>query len=65
MKRLSEFKSNDDGYYLRDLQVFLEYVEAEGVVKTIETQDLLFDLIELGKMAVDYAEKMERGGYGD
>lgn len=29
MKRLSEFKTADEGYYLRDLQVFYEYVEAE------------------------------------
>lgn len=65
MKRLIEFKTNDEGYYLRDLQVFLEYLEAEEVVKTTETQELLFDLIELGKMAVDYAAKLERGGYGD
>lgn len=65
MKRLSKFKSNDNGYYLRDLQVFLEYVEAEEIVKSTETQELLFDLIELGKMAVDYAARLERGGYGD
>lgn len=65
MKRLIEFKSAEDGYYLRDLQVFIEYIEAEAVVKTTEAQDLVFDLVELGKMAVDYAAKLERGGYGD
>jgi hypothetical protein len=65
MKRLSEFKTADEGYYLRDLQVFYEYVEAEEIVETIETQELRFDLIEAGKMAVDYAARLERGGYGD
>nr|DAJ26469.1 MAG TPA: hypothetical protein [Caudoviricetes sp.] len=65
MKRLSEFKSADEGYYLRDLQVFLEYAEAEEVVETTEEQEMRFDLIELGKMAVNYAARLERGGYGD
>jgi len=46
MKRLSEFKSADEGYYLRDLQVFLEYAEAEEVVETTEEQEMRFDLIE-------------------
>lgn len=65
MKRLSEFKPDGDGYRLRELKAFLEHVEAEETVRMIETQGLLFDLIELGKMAVDYAERLERGGYGD
>lgn len=49
MKRLSEFRSGEDGYHLSDLQVFYEYVEDEEVVKAIETQDLLLDLIKAGK----------------
>lgn len=35
------------------------------IVETTETQELLFDVIKAGKMAVDYAARFERGGYGD
>lgn len=59
MKRLDEFKSDDDGYRLSELKAFFEYVEAEETVKATETQELLFDLIKAGKMAVFYAEYLK------
>ena len=66
MKRLDEFKSGDDGYRLRDLKAFFEYVEAEDIVKATETQELLFDLIKAGKLGVGYAEFLDEwGGFGD
>lgn len=52
MKRLDEFKSGNNGYRLSDLKAFFEYVEAEEIVETTETKELLSDLIKAGKLAV-------------
>jgi hypothetical protein len=62
MKRLSEFKSGDNGYRLSDLKAFFEYVEAEKIVETTETQELLSDLIKAGKLGVFYAEHLDEWG---
>ena len=62
MKRLDEFKSGDNGYRLSDLKVFFEYVEAEEIVETTETQELLSDLIKAGKLVACYAEHLDEWG---
>lgn len=62
MKRLDEFKSDDDGYRLSELKAFFEHVEAEEIVETAETKELLSDLIKAGKLLVYYAELLKELG---
>lgn len=65
MKRLSEFKSDDDEYRLSDIQRFQDQFTWETKMSWSEFQALIQDLIKSNQLLLDYAEKMERGGYGD
>lgn len=64
MKRLSEFKHNDEEYTLMGIKGFMNQVEFEDL-SWGELQGMIRDFYTAIKLLLDYAEKMERGGYGD
>lgn len=64
MKRLSEFKHSDDEYTLTGMKGFMDQVEFEDL-SWGELQGMIRDFYTAIKLLLDYAEKMERGGYGD
>lgn len=64
MKRLSEFKHNDDEYTLLGIREFRDQIEFENLTWD-ELQGMIRDLYDANELLLDYAEKMERGGYGD
>lgn len=64
MKRLSEFKHSDDEYTLSGIKGFMDQVKFEDLSWN-EVQGMIKDLYDANKLLLDYAEKMERGGYGD
>lgn len=64
MKRLSEFKSGDGEYTLLDIQRFRDQIEFENI-SWGEVQGMIRDLYDANELLLDYAEKLERGGYGD
>ena len=64
MKRLDEFKSGDEEYTLLDIQQFMDQVEFENL-SWDEVQGMIRDFYTAIKLLLDYAAKMERGGYGD
>lgn len=64
MKRLSEFKHNDEDYTLMGIKGFMDQVEFEDL-SWGELQGMIRDFYTAIKLLLDYAEKMERGGYGD
>lgn len=64
MKRLSEFKHNDEDYTLSGIRGFMDQVEFENLSWN-EVQGMIRDLYDANGLLIDYAEKLERGGYGD
>nr|DAX48188.1 MAG TPA: protein of unknown function (DUF5601) [Caudoviricetes sp.] len=64
MKRLSEFKHGDDEYTLSGIRGFMDQIEFENL-SWDELQGMIRDFYTAIKLLLDYAEKMERGGYGD
>ena len=64
MKRLSEFKHSDDEYTLSGIRGFMNQIKFENI-SWGEVQGMIKDLYDANKLLLDYAEKMERGGYGD
>lgn len=64
MKRLSEFKHSDDEYTLSGMKGFMDQIEFENL-SWGEVQGMIKDLYDSNKLLIDYAEKLERGGYGD
>lgn len=64
MKRLSEFKYNDEEYTLSGMRGFMDQIKFENL-SWDEVQGMIRDLYDANKLLLDYAEKMERGGYGD
>lgn len=64
MKRLSEFKHGDDEYTLSGIRGFRDQIEFENLTWD-ELQGMIRDLYDANGLLIDYAEKMERGGYGD
>ena len=64
MKRLSEFKHNDEDYTLMGIQGFMDQIEFENL-SWEELQGMIRDFYTAIKLLLDYAAKLERGGYGD
>lgn len=64
MKRLSEFKHSDDEYTLSGMQGFMDQIKFENI-SWGEVQGMIKDLYEANGLLIDYAAKLERGGYGD
>lgn len=64
MKRLSEFKHNDEEYTLMGIKGFMNQVEFEDL-SWGELKGMIRDLYDANGLLIDYAEKLERGGYGD
>ena len=64
MKRLSEFKHNDEDYTLSGMREFRDQIEFENL-SWDEVQGMIQDMYNAIKLLIDYAEKLERGGYGD
>lgn len=64
MKRLSEFKHDDENYTLSGMQGFRDQIEFENLTWD-ELQGMIKDLYEANQLLIDYAAKLERGGYGD
>lgn len=64
MKRLSEFKHDDENYTLSGIRGFRDQIEFENL-SWDEVQGMIRDLYDATKLLIDYAEKLERGGYGD
>lgn len=64
MKRLSEFKHNDEEYTLSGMRGFMDQIEFENI-SWGEVQGMIKDLYDANQLLLDYAEKLERGGYGD
>ena len=64
MKRLSEFKHNDDEYTLSGIRGFRDQIEFENL-SWDEVQGMIRDFYTAIELLIDYAEKLERGGYGD
>lgn len=64
MKRLSEFKHNDDEYTLSGIRGFRDQIEFENLTWD-ELQGMIRDFYTAIELLLDYAEKLERGGYGD
>lgn len=64
MKRLSEFKHNDEDYTLMGIKGFMDQIEFENL-SWDEVQGMIRDLYDATKLLIDYAAKLERGGYGD
>lgn len=64
MKRLSEFKHNDEDYTLMGIKGFMDQVEFENLSWN-ELQGMIRDFYTAIELLLDYATKMERGGYGD
>lgn len=64
MKRLSEFKHSEEEYTLLDIQRFRDQIEFENI-SWGEVLGLIKDLYDANELLIDYAAKMERGGYGD
>lgn len=64
MKRLSEFKYNDEDYTLLGIKGFMDQVEFENL-SWDELQGMIRDFHTAINLLLDYSAKMERGGYGD
>lgn len=64
MKRLSEFKHNDEDYTLSGIRGFMDQIKFEDLSWN-ELQGMIRDFYTAIKLLLDYAAKMERGGYGD
>lgn len=64
MKRLSEFKHNGEDYTLSGIRGFRDQIEFENLTWG-EVQGMIKDLYDANQLLLDYAEKLERGGYGD
>lgn len=64
MKRLSEFKHGDDEYTLSGIRGFRDQIEFENLTWD-ELQGMIRDFYTAIELLLDYAAKMERGGYGD
>lgn len=64
MKRLSEFKHSEEEYTLTGIQRFMDQVEFENL-SWEELQGMIRDFYTAIELLIDYAAKMERGGYGD
>lgn len=64
MKRLSEFQHSDGEYTLLDIQRFRDQIEFENI-SWGEVQGMIRDLYDANELLLDYAAKLERGGYGD
>lgn len=64
MKRLSEFKHNGEDYTLTGMKGFMDQIEFENL-SWDEVQGMIRDLYDANGLLIDYAEKLERGGYGD
>ena len=64
MKRLSEFKHNDEDYTLSGMRRFRDQIEFENL-SWGEVQGMIKDLYDANGLLIDYAAKLERGGYGD
>lgn len=64
MKRLSEFKHSEEEYTLSGMQGFMDQIKFENI-SWGEVQGMIKDLYDANKLLLDYAEKLERGGYGD
>lgn len=64
MKRLSEFKHSEEEYTLTGMKGFMAQIEFENL-SWDEVQGMIRDLYDANKLLIDYAEKLERGGYGD
>lgn len=64
MKRLSEFKRSDGDYTLLDIQRFMGQVEFENLSWN-DVQGMIQDLYNANGLLIDYAARLERGGYGD
>lgn len=64
MKRLSEFKHNGEDYTLSGIRGFMDQVEFENL-SWKELQGMIRDFHTAIKLLLDYAAKLERGGYGD
>lgn len=64
MKRLSEFKHSDEEYTLLGIQRFMDQIKFEDLSWN-ELQGMIRDFHTAIELLLDYAAKMERGGYGD
>ncbi|WP_347299065.1 hypothetical protein [Dolosigranulum savutiense] len=64
MKRLSEFKHSEEEYTLLDIQRFRDQIEFENI-SWGEVLGLIKDLYDANELLIDYAARLERGGYGD
>lgn len=64
MKRLSEFKHSDEEYTLSGMKQFRDQIEFEHL-SWDEVQGMIQDLYTANGLLIDYAAKLERGGYGD
>lgn len=64
MKRLSEFKHSDEEYTLSGMKQFRDQIEFENLSWN-DVQGMIRDLYDANGLLIDYAEKLERGGYGD
>lgn len=64
MKRLIEFKHSDDEYTLSGMREFRDQIEFEGL-SWDDVQGMIQDLYNANGLLIDYAAKLERGGYGD
>ena len=64
MKRLSEFKHSDEEYTLSGMKQFRDQIEFENLSWN-DVQGMIKDLYEANGLLIDYAARLERGGYGD
>ncbi|QTJ49207.1 hypothetical protein FE331_00535 [Dolosigranulum pigrum] len=64
MKRLSEFKHSEEEYTLTGIKGFRDQIEFEDL-SWGELQGMIKDLYEANGLLIDYAARLERGGYGD
>lgn len=64
MKRLSEFKHSDDEYTLSGIKGFMDQIKFEDLSWN-ELQGMIRDFYTAIKLLLDYAARLERGGYGD
>lgn len=64
MKRLSEFKHSDEEYTLSGMKQFRDQIEFENL-SWDDVQGMIQDLYNANGLLIDYAAKLERGGYGD
>ena len=64
MKRLSEFKHSDEEYTLSGMKQFRDQIEFENLSWN-DVQGMIQDLYTANGLLIDYAAKLERGGYGD